>query len=291
VRQSDVRRCPMSTELTESENTFLGGSAAVVICFSLQPTVYAKNARQQGLPLTLDPRVLYRGIGPSLANEVAQMSLQFGAAGSIKRVVPSSPSGEVAAACGAGALVALVASPLELMMIQQQLHGASMLATPWHVMRDHGVRALLGRGLGLAMVRDAFSVGGMLGATPVCHRWLTGVLVPTPGDDRGAAGASSLGREALASMLASMLGGTFGALLSHPFDVAKTCMQGDLERVRYGGSFETCRALVREGGLARLLSGVEWRTANLVATVWIANEFLVRLPPYLMAFTRGRTER
>ena len=48
---------------------------------------------------------------------------------------------------------------------------------------------------------------------------------------------------------------------------------------------------LREGGLARLLSGVEWRTANLVATVWIANEFLVRLPPYLMAFTRGRTER
>ena len=40
-----------------------------------------------------------------------------------------------------------------------------------------------------------------------------------------------------------MLGGIFGALLSHPFDSIKTCMQGDLERKLYRGSIETARKL------------------------------------------------
>ena len=78
----------MSSEMTESENTIVGSSAAFIIGVSLQPTVYAKNARQQGLPLTLDPRLLYRGIGPSLANEMGQLGLQFCATGILKRVVP-----------------------------------------------------------------------------------------------------------------------------------------------------------------------------------------------------------
>jgi hypothetical protein len=32
----------------------------------LQPTIYWKNAAQQGLPFTLKPSLLYRGIGAAL---------------------------------------------------------------------------------------------------------------------------------------------------------------------------------------------------------------------------------
>ena len=281
----------MSTDLTEAENSLLGGGVAVISVLTLQPTIYAKNARQQGLPLTLNPRLLYRGVGPNFANEAAQLSLQFGATGALKRLMPSNAAGEVAAACGAGALVAIIASPLELLMIQQQLHGASILATPLHVLRDHGVRTLLGRGLGLSMLRDAFSVGGMLGCAPVAQRWLSGWLAPSADDSQRGATVSSMGHDALASVLASAIGGMMGALLSHPFDVAKTCMQGDLGRERYGGSMATWRVLLSEGGVSRLLSGVGFRTANIVGTVFIANECLTRLPPYLMRLTRGRQER
>ena len=41
------------------------GTIEVVI---LQPMLYCKNATQQGLPLTLNPAVLYRGIAVSIGN-------------------------------------------------------------------------------------------------------------------------------------------------------------------------------------------------------------------------------
>ena len=150
-----------------------------------------------------------------------------------------------------------------------------MLATPLQILRTHGVVTLASRGLGMAMARDSIYVGGMLGATPICHRW----LISHAGSDGGSSSVSA-GREALASLVASMLGGIFGALLSHPLDVAKTCMQGDLQRLRYGGNIESLMTLAREGGASRLYTGAAWRTVNITATVWIANECSLRLPKY-----------
>ena len=78
-----------------------------------------------------------------------------------------------------------------------------------------------------------------------------------------------------------------GALFSHPLDVVKTCMQGDMERKRYGSALETFRSLVREGGTGRLFNGAFWRTFNITATVYVANECSLRLPPYITAITRS----
>lgn len=119
---------------------------------------------------------------------------------------------------------------------------------------------------------------------------------------------------AVASFWASMAGGIAGGVLSHPFDVIKTCstlspsintlpltstldshqmtstclaVQGDLERKSYGGAFGTASSLVGAGGFPRLLHGVFWRTVNITATVYIANECCCRLPPYVMRVFRG----
>ncbi len=293
-------------ELTEPEQSAVGGIAAFIEAILLQPTIYAKNARQQGLPLTFDPRVLYRGIGAALCNEMGQLGLQFGVTGALTRLImpedaPPSAAAELGAAAGAGAVVALLASPLELVMIQQQRFGGSMAATAYEVIRRHGAFGSgLFRGLGLAMARDSIYVGGMLGATPIVHRrlveggGLAGPALPVasaleaPAASSGAAPAGvappsmgSIADAALTSLAASMLGGVIGALLSHPLDVAKTCMQGDLPRATYGGSFEALRTLLRDGGVARLFHGATWRTINITATVWIANECSLRLPKYI----------
>ena len=259
-------------DLTDSENAFLGGSAALIEGVLLQPTMYAKNARAQGLPLTLDPRVLYRGIGAALCNEMLQLGLQFSAAGALARRIPN----EIAASASAGALVAIFASPLELVMIQQQRFGGSLTGTARMVVAKHGFGSGgLGRGLGLAMGRDAIYVGSMLGVTP----WIQRLLL----EWRSTQGPT---QEALASLAASMLGGVVGALLSHPLDVIKTCQQGDLPRSRYGSVLATIASLLRDGGYARLLHGASWRTLNITATVWIANECSIHLPAYVTAITR-----
>jgi len=191
-------------------------------------------------------------------------------------------------------------------MIQQQRFGASMVATCAEVVRRHGLfGGGLYRGLGLAMLRDSIYVGGMLGATPLVHRRLAqgipAVVSDPVGDPSvGGDGATADGWRdappghatpstasfgstadaALISLAASMIGGVVGALLSHPLDVAKTCMQGDLPRTQYAGSIASLRRLVRDGGLPRLYHGATWRTINITATVWIANECSLRLPPY-----------
>ena len=59
---------PFYQSLSDSENALLGlaGGGLEVTCF--QSLNYFKNATQQGLPLSMDPRVLYRGYGANVAN-------------------------------------------------------------------------------------------------------------------------------------------------------------------------------------------------------------------------------
>ena len=79
-------------DLSESENAGLGVFTAVVETSLLQPTLYWKNARQQRLPITLDPRIVYRGIGASLVNEAGQMALQFSLSGRLKELLSDVPA-------------------------------------------------------------------------------------------------------------------------------------------------------------------------------------------------------
>ena len=275
--------------LTEGENALLGTVVAVGEGLLLQPTMYWKNARAQGMPFTLDPRKLYRGIGAALINEAGQLSIQFGVTGLVKsqmRSVSAATSASassaepawvtLSAAVGGGLVGAVFASPVELVMVQQQRFGGSLLGVPLGVAREHGALGSgLLRGLGPALLRDGVYVGGMLGLTPVVQRALV---------ERRAVESP-----ALASLWASAIGGVVGGLVSHPFDVVKTCMQGDLARGTYGGFASTWRSLLKQGGLARLWHGATWRTINITATVYIANEGCNRLPPYITALTRSET--
>ena len=51
-------------KLTPAENTALGVAAGTIEVSLLQPMLYCKNATQQKLPFTIDPRILYRGTVP-----------------------------------------------------------------------------------------------------------------------------------------------------------------------------------------------------------------------------------
>ena len=135
----------MSVELTEGENAVLGVTAAIMEGVLLQPTLYWKNMRQQNLPLSVDPRLIYRGMGAALTNEAGQMGLQFVITGLLKSYMPApTPTSDLAAAVGGGMIVALFASPVELVMIAAALwwlpagHATQYHAHTW----PHGTRPL-----------------------------------------------------------------------------------------------------------------------------------------------------
>ena len=281
----------MSRELSERQNTMLGVCAAFVESIILQPTLYFKNAAARGLPFTLNPAVFYRGTGASIINECQMMAVQFGITSALQKQfaqthsfnsfeinLPQSISSEgrdfLSAALG-GMLSAFFSSPVELVMIQQQIYGKSVVRTILSITQTNGVfsRSGLMRGVLPTVCRDGIYVTGMLGVTPM----LQNILMRDHGYSSGTAG-----------FYASMVGGVVASLPSHPFDLVKTVMQGDRlmahadGRVRESASrgiHAVITALYREGGVRRFTAGMFWRTVNITGTIYIANECRVRLSP------------
>eukprot|EP01039_Chlorochromonas_danica_P009178 gene9178-10133_t len=294
----------MSKDLTEGQNFTLGTVAALVEGIILQPTLYWKNARAQKLPFTLNPRLLYRGTAASIFNEMQMMGVQFGLTGWFEKVLhdkeaashvitnehtmdifthpPSTGCGgqEMAnkaldaekqalvshqntmktfiSACLGGLFSAVFSSPIELIMIQQQKYGGNFLMTPINIVKQHGLFSHgFFRGTLSTAYRDTIYAFGLLGITPFVQNKLEVEYQLS---------------QSTASFYASMIGGIIGAVPSHPLDLIKTCMQGDLAGSTYKGMISTAKLLWKQGGLVRFFDGVMWRTVNITATVYIANE-------------------
>jgi hypothetical protein len=288
----------MSRDLSERQNTLLGVSAAFIEAIILQPTLYFKNAAARGLPFTLNPAVFYRGTGASIVNECQMMAVQFGITsalqkqfaqkksfGSFEIDLPLWVSTEgrdfMSAALG-GMLSAFFSSPVELVMIQQQVYGKSVMRTIRSITQTSGVfsRSGLMRGVLPTVCRDGIYVTGMLGVTPL----LQTILMRDHACSAGTAG-----------FYASIVGGVAASLVSHPFDLVKTVMQGDRLMAftlphphphadgKPHGPARTLPSIVstlyKEGGVKRFTAGLFWRTVNITGTIYIANECRVRLAP------------
>jgi len=254
-----------------AQDTGIGVFAAFVEGILLQPTLYWKNAKALNKPFTINPRVVYRGSAASIFNECQMMGLQFGVTALISRHMGEDTSSESTAnrelisAIGGGAVGACFATPVELIMIQQQNMGGSI----WHTAERLGIAAnpaAVWRGLSMALIRDSIYVGAMLGFTPILNRHFQ--------KEYGCSPKTS-------NFYASMVGGVVAGVTSHPLDMIKTCMQGDLAGQTYASASQTFHAVWAEGGLRRLYSGGFWRTLNITATVYIANEINIRAKAYL----------
>jgi hypothetical protein len=255
-----------------AQDTGIGIFAAFVEGILLQPTLYWKNAKAQNKPFTINPTVIYRGSVASIFNECQMMGIQFGVTALISRHLgedttsgQSVGSIEMISAMGGGGMGACFATPVELIMIQQQNNGGSIL----HTFERLGVSAnptLVWRGLSMALIRDSIYVGAMLGFTPILNRHFQREYGCNP---------------KASNFYASIVGGIVAGVSSHPFDLIKTCMQGDLTGKKYASASQTARAIWAEGGLRRLYSGGFWRTLNITATVYIANEINIWAKAYL----------
>lgn len=259
--------------LSEAENAVLGGTAAFIEAILLQPTLYWKNAAMRGEPFTLNPFVVYRGISSGLVNEVGSAGVQFVLTGLMKHLFLGGVdrkmtfNEELNSALLGGCISAIFTSPVELLMIQQQSKNLSLPRALKDVTKTYSLSKGLYRGFGMAVIRDSIYVGGMLGTTPLLQEY----LVENKSMDRDRAGVVS-----------SIVGGGICALITCPPDVIKTCMQGDLEQVKYRGSQLTARQLIKEKGLGRLMDGAGWRSVNIIGTFLVVNYCCTHFTPYMI---------
>lgn len=120
---------------------------------------------------------------------------------------------KIGVAMGAGGLSAALYSPVDLVVIQQQKLGVnSPGAAIKHITSTHGVAALW-RGFSSCVVREAIYTAGYLGLAPIAKDYLKKAHPYFEANDLAG------------SIVGSCIGGTVAAVLTHPVDTAKTCMQ------------------------------------------------------------------
>ena len=257
----------MSTKLNEVENATVGMACGVIEVIILQPFNYAKNMVQQGQPLTMDPRKLYRGVGANCVNMGSCTMIQFSVGGTLKKSVAGEsgrtlkPYEEMACGIGAGMVSATVGSPLELIMIQQQRKGGSTLATISNIANPSTVT----RGFVGTAVREGLWTCGYLSIPPIVRKQLMTMYPETFDTD------------VKARVPASLLGGLFACYLTHPFDTLKTCMQGDIERNKFKNIFQTAKVVHGESGIPGFYRGATFRYGRMCIAVGLLDSLQVNL--------------
>jgi len=258
-------------KLTGAENAVLGTIAGgIEVCID-QPMLYWKNAVQQRLPFTMNPRIVYRGLTMSVTNMAVLTGLQFISTGYISKAITGGVEREmsltenVAAGFLGGALSGLVATPMELVMIQQQRHGGTIINTPARIVSSFGPLGLA-RGMVTAVSREAIFTAGMLGIAPslqaILHR------------DYGM-------QNDIAGMAGAVAGGVVAATLSHPLDTTKTCMQGDIEQQTYTSFTKSLKTIYDQQGLRRMYTGWGWRCGRMICAIFWINLIKNKLAPVI----------
>lgn len=247
----------MSANLNELQNALVGATVGMIEVLMLQPFNYAKNMVQQGQSISLSPMLWYRGVGANCVNMGSCTMIQFAAGGSLKKLCGkgdnlSAPQ-EMLCGIGAGTISAFVGSPLELIMIQQQSKGNSTM----QAIKSVATPSLILRGLSGMMVREGLWCCGYLSIPPIVRRELRERYPETfPTDNK-------------ARVPAALLGGLFACYLTQPFDTMKTCMQGDIERKKFGTLTQTGRILYGEAGIPAFYRGATFRYGRMCCAVFL----------------------
>jgi hypothetical protein len=122
-----------------------------------------------------------------------------------------------ACAAVAGGVSAAVATPTELIIIQQQKHCAPLAATVRGFASRYSAPSLF-RGLGPCVGRETLYAAGYLGLCPVLYDALRAREDPLPAPQ--------------AMAVAGVVGGVFAAAASHPFDTSEFSGRSSLSGAR-----------------------------------------------------------
>ena len=217
---------------------------------------------QQQKPISMNPMIMYRGVAANALNMGSCTMIQFAVGGKLKNVITGGEANsrnltlleEMSAGIGAGTVSAIVGSPLELIMIQQQRKGGNAGVRIQNILENP---TNIGRGFIGAAIREALWTCGYLSIPPVVRRSLM-EQYPTTFDTNDKA-----------RIPAALLGGLFACYLTHPFDTIKTCMQGDIERKVYGNFLQTASKIHGDSGPTGFYRGATFRYGRMVCAVFI----------------------
>lgn len=256
--------------LSGAENCMLGITAGIGTKMMNYPLLSWKNTVQQGLPISMNPKIIYRGVVMACLNLGGTTGVQFGTTGYFQKLLKGAGADATQTQMG-GAFLGGLASGVpcslwELTMIQQQRHGTTLLGTLPGVASKYGSMQIF-RGLSMTLGRESLFTLAMLGITPK----IQSVLVEGSGMESNTALAAG-----------ALCGSFFAATITHPMDTIKTCMQGDMGREKYTTVTGTGNKLMAEYGVAKgLFKGLSFRIALIATTFFLVNNLKQQLLPIM----------
>lgn len=239
--------------LSEVENLGVGVVGGTVETVINMPVLTAKFCLQEGRPFPKSFGGFYVGTAMQAGNVAPITALQMVANGVYEKYVfgatdtkPLSDIQKIGCSCLAGASSALLYSPVDLTMIQQQKLGLGPGATISHIMSEHGATTML-RGVCSMAVREALYTAGYLGLAPV----VATKMAAMPGR------AESHLTNTIGS---SIVAGTLAAMVTHPVDTAKTKVQADITGKMYSSALAAFPKIWGEEGIRGFYRGGLCRT-------------------------------
>jgi len=149
-----------------------------------------------------------------------------------------------------------VYSPVDLLTIQQQKLETNTVGAGRAIWQQYGLQGLY-RGFFACAVREAVYTAGYLGVAPVVSGHLAAEV---PGLSE---------RPFLAKVMGACLAGSAAAILTHPVDTAKTCIQSDMAGHKWPNARQAMAKLLQEGGIPSLFKGVVPRTFRLCGAFFV----------------------
>eukprot|EP00877_Chromochloris_zofingiensis_P003385 jgi/Chrzof1/13047/Cz07g17260.t1 len=253
-----------ASRVTPFEHTIIGAVGGVMEVCLMQPMVAFKNALQEGRPMPTAPKALYRGLLINAASIAPITASQFGTHRILEQALIKASGGKeptslgrFGCAAGAGAVSAMICTPTELIIIQQQKKGTSLMHEVKDFFRQYPAHAAW-RGLVPCLGRETLYAAGYLGLCPILYDYLKG----NPALKEYPSGT--------AMMAAGVAGGVFAAAASHPFDTIKTRMQAYMySRPEYSTTWTAAKTIYNEGGILKFWSGLTPRMTRIIAATFI----------------------
>uniref|UniRef100_A0A146LB89 Citrate transport protein n=2 Tax=Lygus hesperus TaxID=30085 RepID=A0A146LB89_LYGHE len=238
-----------------------------------QPLIYIKNCIQLNKPVRVNPLYWYRGyvanVGSLAPATVIQVTLSHLLLSHVFHK-DMSRRNVVTSAFTAGAISGMITGPAESVIVNQQLHGNTILHTLRTIYTDAGLRGIF-RGTPYVMFRDGSYTAGYIALAPMLGRHLHQLL-----------------REKmqwnlpwlLCNILSGIAVGSALSTLTHPIDTYKTVLQEDYSRKRHPNLLSVMRHVPWSKGFVPRISRICVGVCVLSISTTLLTDYLVVTNPF-----------
>lgn len=202
-------------KLSFAEKIAIGSATGAATACVVEPIIYLKNKLQQGKHLSVNPRMWYRGLGVNAAGGIPTIAVKNSVYKQTEEYLNecqmSDTHKKLLAMFAAGIASSAVTCPRELLIVQQQNNPGNAYTVAKKIMALHGSSALL-RGFAPIAARNCSYTGFFFIATPALTQEIR----------------EHTDNKFVQTFAPSVIAGSLSAILTHPLDTIKTCMQADL---------------------------------------------------------------